>query len=156
MCSPPHLLMSRATQKAGRKHAGRKLPELGIIYVGGATAFLQFGGLRILTDPAFDPAGHEYQLPGYTLRKTTGPAVSADKLQPVDLVLLSHDHHFDNLDISGRGLLETAEQILTTRAGAARLGARARGLATWQSSDVPAPGGRTLRITGTPARHGSA
>ncbi len=37
-----------------------------------------------------------------------------------------------------------------------RLGGNARGLAPWQSVELPAPGGRTLRVTATPAQHGPA
>jgi hypothetical protein len=44
--------------------------------------------------------------------------------------------------------------VVTTVAGAGRLGARAIGLAPWESEEVPAPDGRMLRITATPARHG--
>lgn len=65
-------------------------------YIGGPTVLLEMGGLRLLTDPTFDPEGSEYPTPVYTLRKVSGPAVSADALGELDAVLLSHDHHFDN------------------------------------------------------------
>ena len=45
--------------------------------IGGPTALLELGGLRLLTDPTFDPAGGEYRTPAYTLRKTEGPAIAA-------------------------------------------------------------------------------
>lgn len=92
----------------------------------------------------------------YILRKTQGPALAAESLGDIDLVLLSHDHHFDNLDHAGPRLLGTAARVVTTVAGAGRLGARAIGLAPWESEEVPAPDGRMLRITATPARHGPA
>jgi L-ascorbate metabolism protein UlaG (beta-lactamase superfamily) len=31
-----------------------------VIYVGSATLLLDIGGIRLLTDPALDPAGSEY------------------------------------------------------------------------------------------------
>jgi L-ascorbate metabolism protein UlaG (beta-lactamase superfamily) len=68
----------------------------------------------------FDPAGTEYRTPIYTLRKTSDPAIAADDLGPIDAVLLSHDHHFDNLDHAGRALLPSVRQVLTTPAGAER------------------------------------
>ena len=68
--------------------------------------------------------------------------------------LLSHDHHFDNLDRAGRELLSRATVVLTTSAGAERLGGNAIGLAPWQSHDIRSEDGRLLRITATPARHG--
>ena len=45
---------------------------------------------------------------------------------PVDAVLLSHDHHLDNLDHGGRAMLGRAARVLTTTAGAERLGSGAR------------------------------
>jgi L-ascorbate metabolism protein UlaG (beta-lactamase superfamily) len=128
---------------------------LKITYIGGPTALLEFGGVRILTDPTFDPGGEIYQpAPSYTLHKITGPAQSAEDVGHVDVVLLSHDHHFDNLDHAGRAALNNADVVLTTRAGAERLGNRARGLSPWESADIPGSDGRVLRVIGAPARHG--
>jgi hypothetical protein len=42
------------------------------------------------------------------LTKLAGPAVSAGEIGPVDVVLVSHDHHADNLDAAGRELLARA------------------------------------------------
>jgi L-ascorbate metabolism protein UlaG (beta-lactamase superfamily) len=77
--------------------------ELKVTYIGGPTALLESGGLRLLTDPTFDVAAEEYVTEPYTLRKLTDPVVAPESLGPVDAVLLSHDHHFDNLDRAGRG-----------------------------------------------------
>jgi hypothetical protein len=65
---------------------------------------------------------------GY-LTKTAGPAVSDDQLGPVDMVLVSHDNHPDNLDDRGRSLALAAPLVLTTRSGAWRLGHPAVSLA---------------------------
>src|SRR5918912_488597 len=110
-------------------------------YVGGPTALLEWGGLRLLTDPTFDPAGSVYSLGTYTLRKTLGPALAPETLGPVDAVLLSHDHHFDNLDHAGRAVLDTAARVLTTTAGADRLRGRAVGLNPWEAHDLTAADG---------------
>ncbi len=131
-----------------------KPSELQITYIGGPTAVLGWGGLRLMTDPTLDPPGGEYGTGPVTLRKTAGPAIPTGSIGKVDVVLLSHDHHSDNLDHAGRAFLATAGKVLTTPASAERLGGRAYGLANWQSLEVPAPGGRILRVTGTPARHG--
>jgi L-ascorbate metabolism protein UlaG (beta-lactamase superfamily) len=130
--------------------------QLQLTYVGGPTALLDFGGMRLLTDPTFDPGGSEYRTPIYVLRKTQGPAVDQSALGTVDVVLLSHEHHFDNLDHEGRRFAQSAPSVLTTPAGAARLGERAAGLEPWQRREVQAADGRVLRITATPARHGPA
>ena len=103
--------------------------ELRVTYIGGPTALFEYGGLRLLTDPTFDPAGTTYPTKLYTLRKLADPAVQADALGRIDAVLLSHDHHFDNLDHAGRALLARANRLLTTPAGAEHLGRGAAGLA---------------------------
>lgn len=126
---------------------------LTITYIGGPTALIDWGGLRLLTDPGFDPPG-EYKTGPVVLRKTAGPALPPESLGRVDIALLSHDHHADNLDHSGRAFLKHVGSVFTTPAGAERLGGHTTGLANWQSSDIPATDGRVLRVTGTPARHG--
>jgi L-ascorbate metabolism protein UlaG (beta-lactamase superfamily) len=127
-----------------------------IIYLGGPTAIVEWGGARLLTDPTFDPAGETYSTPVYTLRKTLGPALEPDALGHIDAVLLSHDHHFDNLDRAGRVFLEHTARVLTTNAGAERLGGGAVGVEPWQTTDLALPNGNTLLVTATPARHGPA
>jgi L-ascorbate metabolism protein UlaG (beta-lactamase superfamily) len=123
-------------------------------YIGGPTALFKWDGLRLLTDPTFDPAGTDYALNQYTLKKREGPAIPREKLGHIDAVLLSHDHHFDNLDRAGRAVLGDADKVFTTEIGAQRLGGQTIGLARWQSVEIPGRDGRKLRITGTPARHG--
>lgn len=76
--------------------------QMRFTYIGGPTALLEVSGLRLLTDPTFDSANQEYPTGVYTLRKTAAPALSPESLGRIDAVLLSHDHHFDNLDHAGR------------------------------------------------------
>ncbi len=128
---------------------------LKITLIGGPTALIEWNGFRLLTDPTFDAPG-AYKLPHVTLEKLAGPAIMADAIGPVDAVLLSHDQHSDNLDTSGRGFLRTAKRVLTTIAGANRLGAHAEGLAPWDSTELTGSRGVSLTITATPARHGPA
>jgi L-ascorbate metabolism protein UlaG (beta-lactamase superfamily) len=130
--------------------------RLRITYIGGPTALIEIGGLRLLTDPTFDPAGGEYQTPSYSLFKLQEPALDKDAIGQIDAVLLSHDHHFDNLDNSGRSFLNEVPRVLTTEVGAARLEGRAEGLAPWQSTELTKANGDRLTITATPARHGPA
>ena len=125
-----------------------------ITCIGGPTALLELDALRLLTDPTFDPAGTSYPTPYYTLHKLTGPAIAPDQLRKIDAVLLSHDHHFDNLDLAGRAVSRGVPRVFTTRAGAERLGNGATGLAPGEQQTLVAPDGRKLLITATPARHG--
>ena len=131
------------------------MTSLTITLIGGPTALIEIGGFRLLTDPTFD-APSEYSLPYTTLVKTAGPALGPADIGTVDAVLLSHDQHFDNLDHAGRAYLATANRVLTTQAGAQRLGGQAEGLAPWQSVALTTPDGQRLTITSTPARHGPA
>ncbi|MEO8032715.1 MAG: MBL fold metallo-hydrolase [Gemmatimonadota bacterium] len=127
-----------------------------LTYIGGPTLLIEIAGLRLLTDPTFDAAGAEIRNAAYVLHKNAGPALSAVDVGPVDMVLLSHDHHFDNLDQAGRRFLGDATLVLTTKAGAERLGRSAEGLEAWETMKIPLADGRTLLITATPARHGPA
>jgi L-ascorbate metabolism protein UlaG (beta-lactamase superfamily) len=129
---------------------------LRITYIGGPTALIEIAGLRLLTDPTFDTEGAEFRSGANVLQKTQDPAITAADLGHLDAVLLSHDHHFDNLDGAGRRLLATADRVITTRDAVARLGGNSVALAPWQSLDTPTEGGGALRVTGTPARHGPA
>jgi L-ascorbate metabolism protein UlaG (beta-lactamase superfamily) len=128
---------------------------LRITLVGGPTALIELDGFRILTDPTFDGPG-AYQLPHVKLEKLTGPALSAEAVGAVDVVLLSHDQHSDNLDHSGKDFLQRAGRVLTTVAGAKRLGGRVEGLAPWATTELIGKDGASLTITATPARHGPA
>jgi len=125
--------------------------EVNVTYIGGPTVILEIGGLRLMTDPTLDPAGEQFMIndkPAY--HKTEGP-VTTD-IGKIDVVLLSHDQHGDNLDNAGRGLLKQVSKTLTTKIGAERLGGNAVGLAPWESISL----NDEVVITGTPARHGPA
>lgn len=151
-----------------------------LTYLGTATLLLEIAGLRLLTDPSFDPAGTAYDFgPWYAPRswfssqKEYRTPVGREAVEPVDAVLLSHDHHADNLDQAGRELLTSAPvaRVITTRAGAARLakappsnrpsapgeglgiGGKTVGLAWGETTRLEGRAG-ALRLTATPARHG--
>jgi L-ascorbate metabolism protein UlaG (beta-lactamase superfamily) len=144
----------RQTPDDDREMTEQEKRVLRVTYIGGPTALLEFHGLRILTDPTFDPAGTTYPTSLYTLRKTAGPSVPSGQIGRLDAVLLSHDHHFDNLDHAGRDMLARAKSVLTTPAGASRLGGAAAGLSPWQSTELATAGSGAVVVTGTPARHG--
>ena len=99
------------------------MTQIRLTHIGGPTTLLEIDGWRILTDPTFDDPGRTYHFGwGTSSRKTTGPAIPIADLGPIDAVLLTHDHHADNLDDAGRALLPTVPVVVTTTAGAARLG----------------------------------
>src|SRR5215468_3897466 len=108
------------------------MTSLSLTLVGGPTALIEAAGVRLVTDPTFDPPG-DYRMSYGTLTKTLAPALTADAIGAVDAVVLSHDQHWDNLDHSGRAFLSKAARVFTTPAGAARLGGGAEGLEPWDS-----------------------
>jgi L-ascorbate metabolism protein UlaG (beta-lactamase superfamily) len=116
-----------------------------VTLVGGPTALIEYAGLRWLTDPTFSEPG---TYGGLT--KTTSPALSEAQVEPVDVVLLSHDHHADNLDPAGNEFLPRAGRVLTTLAGAQRLGGHTTGLEPWAEAKV----GGDVTVTAVPALHG--
>src|SRR6202051_3885333 len=68
----------------------------------------------------------------------------------------SYYQHSYNLDHSGKDFLSKAKRVLTTEAGAKRLGGHAEGFAPWATTELMGTDGRSLPITATPARHGPA
>ena len=126
-----------------------------LTHVGGPTVLIDVAGWRILTDPTFDPPGRKYGFGwGTSSTKTVAPAVRLEDLGQVDLVLLSHDQHADNLDDLGRRQLASCPRVLTTVSGARRLGGEASGLKAWDTARVDLPGKASLTVTATPCRHG--
>jgi L-ascorbate metabolism protein UlaG (beta-lactamase superfamily) len=131
------------------------MSEVRMTHIGGPTVLLEVEGWRLLTDPTFDPPGRSYRFGwGTGSTKLTGPAIAAADIGPVDAVLLTHDHHDDNLDPAGRALLSTAGVVVTTSSGAKRLAGGARGLNPWEVTRLEGANRRTIEITATPCRHG--
>jgi L-ascorbate metabolism protein UlaG (beta-lactamase superfamily) len=126
-----------------------------LTHIGTATLLLEIGSLRLLTDPVFDPAGGHYFF-GYGTNsiKLTEPSLPVKDLGNIDAILLSHDHHEDNLDHAGRALLPRAGKVITTSAGAKRLKGNAIGLRAWQSTTLEADNTK-IKITAAPAQHGT-
>lgn len=132
-----------------------------LTHIGGPTVLIEVDGWRLLTDPTFDPAGGRYAFGwGSSSTKLTGPSLPVSEVGAVDAVLLTHDHHGDNLDVAGRSMLSSAGTVVTTVSGARRLGSvrglgAVRGLAAGATTVLPGDGTRpSLSVTATPARHG--
>jgi L-ascorbate metabolism protein UlaG (beta-lactamase superfamily) len=129
--------------------------DVQITHIGGPTVLIEVGGWRLLTDPTFDAPGRRYFFGWGTMsRKLSAPAIAPSDLGALDAVLLSHDHHADNLDPAGRALLSSAGTVITTEAGARRLGGNARGLAPWGTMSLEHEGRVPIGVTATPCRHG--
>ncbi|MEI6411484.1 MAG: MBL fold metallo-hydrolase [Bacteroidota bacterium] len=127
--------------------------RLSVTHIDTATIILNINGFRIMTDPVLDPPGKWYHFGwGSVSRKTGTPALTATEIGPIDLVLLSHHQHQDNLDRAGRAFLEQVPQIISTRSAAKAL-PRVTGLAPWESISIKTDLVPGLKITATPAQH---
>ncbi|MBI5160024.1 MAG: MBL fold metallo-hydrolase [Micrococcales bacterium] len=120
-----------------------------VTYIGGPTVLLEWAGLRIVTDPTFDPPQSYPERGSTTLVKTAGPGILRTDLGRVDLVLLSHHTHKDNLDWEGLELIAQGPTTISTREAASDLwGGSVQGLDDWESTTV---GGATVTVV--PALH---
>ncbi|WP_165217321.1 MBL fold metallo-hydrolase [Schaalia sp. ZJ1691] len=116
----------------------------GFLLIGGPTVLFGFGGLRWISDPTFDPPT-DYGL----LRKTQGPAVAVDDLGPIDVALISHHDHRDNLDTLGLHVAREARHAVSPHHATAVVGEHAFGLAAGEHLVI---GGVTIHAV--PAIHG--
>ncbi|WP_374021771.1 MBL fold metallo-hydrolase [Mycobacterium sp. HNNTM2301] len=127
-----------------------------VFFIGNATTLIRYGGLSILTDPAFLHKGEHVDLGhGIWARREVEPACQIADLPPIDLIVLSHYHgdHFD--DVAARELDKTLPIVSTADAvGKLRALGFERGypLDTWESLEV-CKGDATLTITAMPAKH---
>jgi L-ascorbate metabolism protein UlaG (beta-lactamase superfamily) len=124
-------------------------PQLGVQLVGGPTAILEYGGLRWLTDPTLSPPG-EYG----GLTKLAGPALDVTQEGRIDVVLLSHHQHTDNLDPAGRSFLPSANRVLSTTEAAEDLGGDVVGMEPWSEVELESPRGGAVKVTAVNAQHG--
>ncbi|HEX7598081.1 MAG TPA: MBL fold metallo-hydrolase [Polyangia bacterium] len=111
-----------------------------LTWLGHSTFLLRLGGHWLLTDPVF---GH----PAGTLWRHVPIGLPPDRLPPIDVVTLSHDH-YDHLDTPSLTRLAGAPQIVAPLQMGRSLPRPPIELDWWQSTDRPG-----LRITCTPAHH---
>ena len=133
--------------------------ELSATWVGHSTVLLQAGPVNILTDPIWSERASPVQFAGP--RRLIPAAVDFDKLPPIDVVLISHNH-YDHLDRSTVQKLANRMPNIQWVAplGLARLlakwGARhVREVDWWEETHVRTSGG-DVHLAATPAQHFSA
>ena len=112
-----------------------------VYFIGNATTLIRFGGLTILTDPAFLHKGeHVYLGHGIWARREVEPACQIADLPPIDLIVLSHYHgdHFD--DVAAQELDKNLPIVSTADA--------VESSAPWASSGaIPSTPGNRSRCT---------
>jgi L-ascorbate metabolism protein UlaG (beta-lactamase superfamily) len=127
-----------------------------VYFIGNATTLIRFGGLTILTDPAFLHKGEHVDLGhGIWARREVEPACQIADLPPLDLIVLSH-YHGDHFDDVAAQELDKKLPIVSTADAVDKLSAlgfvRGYPLETWESLVVH-KGDATLTVTAMPAKH---
>ena len=127
-----------------------------VYFIGNATVLIRFGGLTILTDPAFLHKGEHVDLGhGIWARREVEPACQIADLPPVDLVVLSH-YHGDHFDDVAAQELDKNLPIVSTADAVDKLSAlgfeRGYPLDTWESLAVR-KGDASVTITAMPGKH---
>jgi L-ascorbate metabolism protein UlaG (beta-lactamase superfamily) len=130
--------------------------EGNVYFIGNATTLIRFGGLTILTDPAFLHKGEHVDLGhGIWARREVEPACQIADLPPIDLVVLSH-YHGDHFDDVAAQELDKKLPIVSTADAVDKLSAlgfeQGYPLDTWESLVVH-KGNATVKITAMPAKH---
>ena len=132
-------------------------PDGRLTFIGNATVLLEWGELRVLTDPNFIHRHEQVSVaPGVNTTRLHDPALEIEDLPALDLVVLSHFHgdHFDQ--VAERELRKDLP-IVTPPSAVDELEKRgftgAIGLETWGGHEISA-GDHRIRITAVPGRHG--
>ena len=121
-------------------------------WIGHSTVLLQVDGLNLITDPVFSQRAFPVQWTGP--RRVMDPGLPLERLPPLDIVLLSHNH-YDHLDRPAVLRMAKAHPgatwIVPLGLGAYIRTWGAREIVEldwWQTIEV-----RGVRVTATPARH---
>ncbi len=127
---------------------------LRITWMGHSTTLVEIDGVRILLDPVWST--RPTPLAGVGPSRWYPPVLALDRLPPIDVVLISHDH-YDHLDRpTVRALASTGARFIVPLGVGAHLeywgvpSARIEELDWWDSTAVAA-----VKIVSVPARHAS-
>jgi L-ascorbate metabolism protein UlaG (beta-lactamase superfamily) len=150
----PRTRWPRSVEVAQREPPSRHGHDVIVTFIGHATFLIQTPTETILIDPVF--ADHAGPFGMFGPRRVRRPGIAFDRLPPVSLILLSHNH-YDHCDLRAlRALARRFDPAVITPLGNARL-LRSTGLRRideldwWDKTTVNA-----LAVTLTPAQHFSA
>ncbi len=88
---PKHVAVKPALDPVSRVHG-----KIRVTYIGHATLLIQTSGLNILTDPHFSHRAGPLRWIGP--KRIQEPGLHLERLPPIDVVFVSHNH-YDHLDI---------------------------------------------------------
>ena len=150
----PHpSVFARAEPSFAVPHAATE--SLTVTWVGHSTLLVQIAGRNVLTDPVWSERASPVPFAGP--RRWSPPGVSFERLPPIDVVLLSHNHYDHLDDQTVRRLIARAPDARwVTPLGVGefvrqRGAARVDELDWWQDLELAG-----LRVGCTPAQHFSA
>ena len=156
----PRMLLEKKTPWPARIEEPTRVPAaLGdadavVTFIGQSTFLIQTAACNIITDPMFSETAGPFGLLGP--RRVRPPAVELDRLPPIGLVLLSHNH-YDHCDLPTLSTLAARfDPVVVTPLGNGPL-VRSAGvrrveeLDWWQTTTVS-----NVPVTLTPAHHFSA
>jgi L-ascorbate metabolism protein UlaG (beta-lactamase superfamily) len=142
--------------------AGPAAQSGSIQWIGGPTAFLERGGLRVITDPMLGPRGpNAFTLPKHPSSGQPNAAIerylapASYSLEGLDAILISHTHN-DHVDARAKELLPKNLPLVVAAAGAEAM--RVAGFQDvrpldWGESVTIAKGATQLRVLALPAHH---
>ena len=131
-------------------------PDTGLraTWLGHSTVLIEIDGLRVLTDPVWGARASPSRVVGP--KRFQPVPVALNRLPPIDLVLVSHDH-YDHLDYPTiTALAKTGVPFVTSLGVGAHLQAfgvdpaRITELDWWDSHRLP---GTELEVTAAPSQH---
>jgi L-ascorbate metabolism protein UlaG (beta-lactamase superfamily) len=96
-----------------------------LTWIGHATFLFQIRGMNILTDPHFSERASPVQWAGP--KRVVPPSPALEKLPPVNMVLISHDH-YDSLDVA------SVKRLYTRKGGKNTIFFAPLGLKNWLAS----------------------
>ncbi len=126
--------------------------DLTVTWLGHSTVLLQMSGLNILFDPMLSERASPVSFAGS--RRFAAPALTAEALPSIDLVIITHDH-YDHLDMAtiqaidgkvGRYIVPFGIENDLRRWGVA--GEKITALGWWEDTEAG-----SLTVACTPARH---
>lgn len=128
--------------------------EIHATWIGHSTVLVQVAGVNILTDPFLSERASPFSFAGP--RRVRPPALHAENLPPIDVILLSHNH-YDHMDLPALRQLSRhhCPRIVTPLGNGAYVRKAANGCAIDELNWSESAAIGNLRITVTPALHWS-
>ncbi|MDB4989258.1 MAG: hypothetical protein JWN04_4436 [Myxococcaceae bacterium] len=160
-CGAAHMPAARCADAGEQQVAGARVGN-SFQWLGGPTALIERGGLRVITDPMLGPRGPQaFVLPKHPSSGQPDAAISRYTAPPpadlahLDAILISHTHA-DHVDATAKAQLPKNVPLVVAAAGAEAM--RAAGFTDvrpldWGETLSIEARGTTLEVRAVPAHH---